>query len=458
MDDWWIEPMRRAFGGRSVVLAGAMGASWTEHIELLRSVGAAKLLVVATEGRGAGPQPDVPTVIVEPPEGLSEMERIHFADRTLVDPTPEMIDAVDRFDPRREAIVIGTFLATATELAGRPLVSHRRPEWVALEDKVVVDGFWDRADIGRQASVVVSLADAAEASGSIDRGAGTVWAADARDGFHGGAHQTYWVTDDSSRDRAQSGLRPVCDTVRVMPFLEGTPCSIHGIVLPDGVAVLRPVEMVTLRRDNDFVYAGCATYWDPEPMIRETMRSIARRAGEQLAREVDFRGTFTVDGVVAADGFWPTELNPRFGAGIMTIARGAGIPMVLVNDLIVGGHDIGRTAVELEADVVAHGDARRGGGTWMGGLDHDLEVVNRPVALSRAGARSWLWSWAGADDQVAGRVTAGSGFIRCLYDQSTTPVGPSTGALAAAFWEFIDGECQTGTGGLTAARHVTTGV
>ena len=456
MDDWWIEPMRRAFGGRSVVLAGAMGASWTEHIELLRSVGVGKLLVVATEGRGAGPQPDVPTVIVEPPEGLSEMERIHFADRMLVHPTPDMNDAVDRFDPRGEAIVIGTFLATATELAGRPLVSHRRPEWVALEDKVVVDDFWDRAGIERQASEVVSLADAVEASGSIDHGAGTVWAADARDGFHGGAHQTYWVTDDASRDRAQRSLRPVCDTVRVMPFLEGTPCSIHGIVLPDGVAVLRPVEMVTLRRDNDFVYAGCATYWDPEPTIRETMRSIARRAGEQLAREVDFRGTFTVDGVVAADGFWPTELNPRFGAGIMTIARGAGIPMVLVNDLIVGGHDIGRTAVELENDVVAHGDAHRGGGTWMGGLDHDLEVINRPVALSRASARSW--SWAGPDDPIAGRVTAGAGFIRCIYEQSTTPVGPSTGALAAAFWEFIDRECETGTGGLTPARHVTTGV
>lgn len=36
MDEWWIEPLRRAFGGRSVVLAGAMGASWTEHIDLLR--------------------------------------------------------------------------------------------------------------------------------------------------------------------------------------------------------------------------------------------------------------------------------------------------------------------------------------------------------------------------------------------------------------------------------------
>ncbi len=314
--------------------------------------------------------------------------------------------------------------------------------------------FWDRAGIERQAFGRRPLDDAAEASGSIDRGDGTVWAADARDGFHGGAHQTYWVTDDSSRDRAQSSLRAVCDTVRVMPFLEGIPCSIHGIVLTgwcgraatgrDGDAAT--AQRLRLRRLRDLL--GSRT-----DRFARQMRSIARRAGEQLAREVDFRGTFTVDGVVAADGFWPTELNPRFGAGIMTIARGAGIPMVLVNDLIVGGHDIGRTAVELETDVVAQGDARRGGGTWMGGLDHDVEVINRPVALSRAGD----WSWAGPDDPIAGRVTAGAGFIRCLYEQSTTPVGPSTGALAAAFWKFIDRECETGTGGLTPARPVTKG-
>ena len=42
------------------------------------------------------------------------------------------------------------------------------------------------------------LADAAEAATAIDRGDGTVWAADAREGFHGGAHQTYWVNDDAS--------------------------------------------------------------------------------------------------------------------------------------------------------------------------------------------------------------------------------------------------------------------
>ena len=446
MDEWWIEPMRRVFAGRAVVLAGAMGSSWTEHVELLRSVGVSKLLVVATEGRGAGPLPDVPTLIVEPGAGLSEMERIHAADRILHEPTTEMVDAVEVFDPTGEAIVVATFLSTASQLVGRPMVASRRPQWLALEDKVVVDAFWDRAGIERQPSHVVALEEAGRAALQVDRGDGTVWAADAREGFHGGASQTYWVRDDESRDRAVAGLGSVCDSVRVMPFLEGVPCSIHGIVLPDGVAVLRPVEMVTLRRGHEFSYAGCATYWDPDPITREQMRTVARRAGARLREEVDFRGTFTVDGVVASDGFWPTELNPRFGAGIMTIARGAGIPMVLVNDLIVGGHDIGRTAVELEDVVVTRGDARRGGGTWQGGLGVELEIGSEPVQYGDG-----VWAWAHPGGPVDARVSAGAGFVRCLYDQASTPVGPSTGSRAVAFWNFAASEFGIDTAGLTAA-------
>lgn len=447
MDEWWIEPLRRVFAGRAVVLAGAMGSSWTEHIDVLRSVGVTRLLVVATEGRGAGPLPDVPTVIVEPRPGLSQMERIHVADRILHEPTSEMVAAIETFDPTGDALVVATFLSTAPHLVGRPTVSSRRPEWLALEDKVVVDAFWDRAGIARQPSRVVTLDEAGRAASDLDRGDGTVWAADARDGFHGGATQTYWVSDDLSRDRAVAGLASVCDSVRVMPFLEGVPCSIHGIVLPDGVAVLRPVEMVTLRRGHEFVYAGCATYWDPDPIAREQMRAVARRAGDRLREEVDYRGTFTVDGVVASGGFWPTELNPRFGAGIMTIARGAGIPMVLVNDLIVGGHDIGRTATELEDDVVEHGDARRGGGTWQGGLDVATVLEAEPVQY-----RNGTWAWARSGDPVDARVTAGAGFVRCLYDQASTPIGPSTAPRAAAFWDFAAAEFAVDTAGLTPPR------
>ena len=57
------------------------------------------------------------------------------------------------------------------------------------------------------------------------------------------------------------------------------------------------------------------------PRRREQMRAIARRAGERLRAEVDYRGAFTVDGVLTGDGFLPTELNPRNGAGLATMSR-----------------------------------------------------------------------------------------------------------------------------------------
>ena len=432
MDDWWTPPLRSVFDGRRVVLAGANAAAWTEHLPTLRAVGVSDMLIVAS-GWGAGERPDVATVVVETATGLSIMEQLRADDHFLADPPAEVILALDEFDPDGHALVLGSFLNTNPHLAGRPFVSYRRPEWVALEDKVMVDAFWDRARIARQPSMVVPLADAPQACTSIDRGDGTVWAADARDGFHGGASQTYWVADDESREVALAGLQPVCEQVRIMPFLDGIPCSIHGIVLPDGVAVLRPVEMVTLRRGRKFVYAGCATYWDPPDEVRDQMRSIARSAGERLGEELDFRGTFTVDGVVTANGFWPTELNPRFGAGINAIARASGLPILLVNDLVVGGHDLGQPATMIEGELLGRADAYRGGGTWMAGLTHHAEP--------------------GARDIDGDTVTIGSSFVRCVYDPANTPIGPSTAQRACNFWTVADRELGTEVGPLTPAEE-----
>jgi hypothetical protein len=96
-----------------------------------------------------------------------------------------------------------------------------------------------------------------------------------------------------------------------MPFLDGVPCSIHGIVYPHHVIAVRPVEQITLRRvdQQTFFYAGCATFFDPPGAVTEAMRDLARRVGAHLRSTVGFRGAFSVDGVIGADGFRPTELN-----------------------------------------------------------------------------------------------------------------------------------------------------
>ena len=97
--------------------------------------------------------------------------------------------------------------------------------------------------------------------------------------------------------------------VRVMPFLEGVPCSIHGFVLTDGVAAFRPVEQLVLRTPGGsrFTYAGVSTWWDPTQADRAEMRTAATGVGEFLGDRYGLRGGFAVDGVLTADGFLPTE-------------------------------------------------------------------------------------------------------------------------------------------------------
>ena len=94
---------------------------------------------------------------------------------------PDVVEAVRAFDPQREALVLGTFLDTAPELDGRPFLAYRRPEWLALEDKTIVDAIWDRLGIRRAPSEVVPAERTAllTAASLVDGGAGTVWSGDA---------------------------------------------------------------------------------------------------------------------------------------------------------------------------------------------------------------------------------------------------------------------------------------
>ena len=98
-DEWWWPALREVFDGRDVIVAGSVAAAWTDYVELLRTAGAERIMIAATEGRGAGDVADVPTVIIEPPVGSTMMERIHFEDHIEVtdhDPLPEGMRRSDR--------------------------------------------------------------------------------------------------------------------------------------------------------------------------------------------------------------------------------------------------------------------------------------------------------------------------------------------------------------------------
>jgi hypothetical protein len=331
---------------------------------------------------------------------------------------------------------------------------------------------WDRAGVDRAPAVVVPAdADAlARAASQVDGGGGTVWSGDAREGFNGGAEFVRWVRGADDAASAASYFGAHCDAVRVMPFLEGIPCSIHGIVFDEHVAAIRPVEMVTLRRppghpEGAFFYAGCSTFFDPPDATRASMREITRTTGALLRAEVGFRGAFTIDGVATARGFLPTELNPRSGAGLSVMLRGlADFPLQQLLDALVGGLTLAYDPHELERDLVEAADATRGGGTWRTFPGRALNAVDGchlaydgaswyQVSESDAGGRAGVDAVDGELDRAVVAVGDGpsGGFVRAVFDSDGTPMGESVGQRAVDFWRYADDELGTEIGPLTPA-------
>jgi hypothetical protein len=441
---YWRELIAPVVAGRKIVLTGNPVRGQTALAKEVRELGAADVFILG-EGMGTGVDPDCAYVVLDV-TGANILEALRAGQRLLADLPAEARAALDRFDPDGHALIIGSFLNEIPEVAGRPCLMYRRPEWVALEDKTVIDELWDAVGVDRVPARVVAVDALAPETG-------TVWSGDAREGFHGGAELTRWIrTEDDAADAFET-MRAHCDRVRVMPFLEGIPCSIHAFVFPDFVAALRPCEMVVLRRGSEFFYAGAATYWDPPDGDRAQMRDVAKRVGAELRRRVGYAGAFTVDGVMTEDGFRPTELNPRQGAGLGVIARGArGLPLDLLDQTLKAGLDLEYRADEFERLIVDTADACRSGGTWKA-LETTLLHTTTPLVWKDARWR------AATDDEVSdataltGPSTVG-GFARCGFEPARTPAGPSIARRAAAFYAYLDAEHGTGIGPLTPAHDV----
>lgn len=457
---YWIEAIKPVFQGKKIILAGENITSLLPRARQLRELGAESTFILATGGMGTG---DVPTeedgkwFALDTPESGDIIEAIRAGQKLLGNLPHAAEAAIDFYDPINGALVVGTFLHEQPSVAGRKSLAYRKPEWLALDDKTVIDEIWDKIGIPRESSEVVNV-DKEEifaATRRLDGGDGVVWSGDSREGVSGGAAGVRWIRSDADADKAFKYYKEHCDRLRVMPFLEGIPCSIHGMVFSDYVAAFRPVEMMTLRKSNsnEFFYAGTGTYWDPAPTDREDMRNIAKRVGNALRDMVDYRGIFTVDGVMTKDGFRPTELNPRSGAGIKPILAGmSDLPLELVSQVVVSGADLEYKPAELEALVLKIADEQRGGGTWRALKAHIPQVDKRPVKLTESG-----WGWTDSDD-ASGTVSTGPGplgcFVRLDPVGSSIKAGPSFAPLARDFWRFIDENMDTQIGPLESAKAV----
>jgi len=456
--DHYRDLLEQAFGGRRWILAMDVLAPMRGISAQLQRFGAEGCLCIAgSRGAGDSPDPDfAPDPIVLGVRGEDMMSAIRASLDALATLSPEVCARVDAFDPNHEVRVIGTIFDDGRPVAGRDKYGARPSSWQALEDKTRVDALWDRVGVERYPSRIVSVDDRGglrEAARALDAGAGTVWTADSREGFHGGASFTRWVDGEAS-NAMRDFFAAHADRVRIMPFMEGIPCSIHGIVFPEQTIALRPCEMLVFRKPGTgaFHYGKCATFWDPPDADREQMRAIARRVGDRLRSDVGYRGAFTIDGVMTADGFRPTELNPRYGAALGVMTSTVDLPMMLVNLMVVEGEPFDWRSAEVEETILRVADAHRAGATSaIVGVRVDDEV-HETLAWDGRGYRRA--SEEDADARLLLGPSASGSYLSIRFAPQSVPVGASVAPRAAAALRWADEAFDLGIGELVPAREV----
>jgi len=210
-------------------------------------------------------------------------------------------------------------------------------------------------------------------------------------------------------------------------------------VIGGDVIALRPAEMLTLRRPSSkFLYAGVATYWDPPDDERAYMRDVARRVGAALRDRYGYRGAFTVDGVVTAEGFRPTEVNPRAGAATGAMTNPSGVPFQLLNKALVEGEPFDYRAAELEELIVSTADATRSGGCYTSEPGEPFEPQTH--------------------EALDGTLTLGASgvgkFVLFSPNPATVAIGSSFAPRAVEVFAFVDREFGTNFGSLQAAKDL----
>ena len=359
------ERLAAQYAGRPVVLGPGVLAGFTPWVAWLVELGCPTLVLATSRGAGPVPGPETRVVEIESPATASVTDELRLHDRLAHQLPAAAVAAIEELDPDGRGVFLTLpFVTTDEPILGRPVTGGRPRAFLDLEDKLLADEIWAAAGVPAAPYRIVRVDEdeLARATADLAGPLGTVWSGDARDGFNGGGNYVRWVGDRADQLTARAFFAPRCDRVRVMPFLDGVPCSIHGFVLPDGTAALRPVEIAILRNraDRTFVYGGLGTSWDPPAADREEMRDAVRRVGAHLQSVHGYRGAFGIDGVLSADGFRPTELNTRMSAGASTVADVDPRFFLFLQTALLAGMDTGLTVADVES-LVPLMDARRTG-------------------------------------------------------------------------------------------------
>ncbi|NNF65073.1 MAG: hypothetical protein HKN07_12565 [Acidimicrobiia bacterium] len=432
-----------------IITADAAAGAFRNAQRLLDAGAPGVMIVGGTAGTGTA-LPDGAELFLFNTTGPTMMSGLRAFQEALSTPPRELCDAIDAWDPDGRAAVLGNFLNRESSLCGRAVLGASRPEWQALEDKMIVDQLWDRAGVARTPVEIVDARDSesmARVARRIAESDGAVVVADNTEGWHGGAEYTRYLAPDADWSEPLSFLAAHATRARVMAFLRGVPCSIHGLVLPDRVLVFRPVELLIYRRpsSDEFVYCGMDTIWDPPPGVRDQMRAAARAVGTVIRDEVAYRGFFGIDGVCTRDGFFPTELNPRLTAAVSLFGA---YPYGDINRAVIEGMSVDLRLDEMEDEIVAHADLNRSG-RWLRPITHLSADESTPYPIRWTGA---AWESCEEGDATAtmhfGPSAQGALVFTLLEEKHGLASGESIAEIAAQSFQLADEVLDTRIGEL----------
>jgi hypothetical protein len=446
------EALRRVFADRPVIFAGAIARAFRRWARQLRAVGLPRPLVLAAGAGGAPALPEEAEWHLLPEDHLPNAPLVERM-RSLPE---ELAARVEQHDPRGQAIVVTHLRSGVQQVQGRPICAPEPSAWRAVESKEAAVTWFERAGLEQAPSVVLALDDPSlwSASAALDQGEGVVWAGDARDGPGGSAYLLRRVRSPAEADAAARELGRQCDRVRIMPFLEGVPCGVGALVLPDGVVVGRPMEMLVLREGRHMRHFGCASFWDPPPHDREGMRAAARRVGQALRAHLSYQGAFTLDGIMSARGFLPTEVNTRTGEGLSVLSTlDETLPLELWSQLLAAGHAGGVRAEALERVLLGVIDQRRVGWgrltveqPWQGDTPHPVVWEGQRYRLAAEGEVAHAVLWAHAKQP--------GGFLRFVFEPEHTPIGPSVAPRVVAGLALAESLLGLSLGALEPAQDL----
>lgn len=348
----------------------------------------------------------------------------------------------DAFDPRREATLLFPDPLDPPEWGTRHRDGHRSPMLRVLENKTVVDSVWDAIGVRRAPSIVTDLpADLATLGLSVDAGAGVVCAVQSPHGTPsaGGDGIHWWHSKPPARaDVAAKGTR-----VRLMPMLVGLPIRLHGLVTGQDAIAFPPLELVApIRVDRGtFLSVGAVpTLPDHDELLAAT-----GRAGEVLRGRLGYRGAFSIDGVLTAAGFRPTDLNTRLTSAMEAAPSALRVRLHLANVLARDGVDVDRETLSALAQNIFGAPQTY---TLYGAAG---SANDRP--------RDVLVRWRGDrlvvayDDQIHGRLAITPSLrgwlLTATLQRSNLPAGPLN-RLAPQIFELSDAILGTDFGDLMA--------